>query len=492
MTASARSLRGTLIFLLILVLLIPAPAMATIASKLDGWFTAQNFTNTTRPGVYETQSARYGTLGGVSYRAPIRQPFRFLTIQTPRFSAGCGGIDLFTGGFSVMNADQFVDALRAIGQNAISLAFMLAIQIVSPQLAGIMEDIQSWANKYLSMASDSCEAATAIVGGALELFGQQEGNCTLKRMQNSGEDYNTANYNCTTGGQKTATEDDGTDANKVSFTKGNMTWWVLMQNPFFRADLDFSILIMNLVGTVIIKDTTAADSSPDQLHAIPTSLDDSGEYFPRFKNIVTALLHGSDAPEDLYLYTCTDRLANATACINIQADPVGFSTTIFGKGLQGKVDDIVADIVAKIKADTTLAPIETGLIGASHIPLYRFLSAASAASVDDSVSATTVVELTKKYTALYSRNILLRSLNQVLELFRTQIANLPDGMHEADNIKEHAVNIRKAMTGISKLAAKDEKEANNYFDLLKEIRQYELIVMTKLGKGFMQAARWGG
>ena len=45
------------------------------------------------------------------------------------------------------------------------------------------------------------EAATKLVGGALELFGKKEANCTIKRMQQAGEDWNTANYYCTTGGR---------------------------------------------------------------------------------------------------------------------------------------------------------------------------------------------------------------------------------------------------------------------------------------------------
>jgi len=110
----------SLSLIIIFFLLIPSTALAGVAEKLNSWFGQQNYSNATRPGVYETQSARYATLGGLSYRAPITQPFRLLSLQTPRFSAGCGGLDLYGGGFSVMNADQFVEALRAIGQNAAS------------------------------------------------------------------------------------------------------------------------------------------------------------------------------------------------------------------------------------------------------------------------------------------------------------------------------------------------------------------------------------
>lgn len=109
-------MKHILLISLSLLLLTPAPATADIGSKLDDWFNNQNFSTSTRLGIYETQSARYATLGGISYRAPITRPYQFLNIQTPRFSAGCGGLDLYAGGSSVMKADQFVQALRAIGK----------------------------------------------------------------------------------------------------------------------------------------------------------------------------------------------------------------------------------------------------------------------------------------------------------------------------------------------------------------------------------------
>lgn len=146
-------------------LTLPSVSSADTAAKVNSWFSNMNYATVTNPGVYEGQSARYATLGGVSTRAPITQPFNFINVQTPKFSAGCGGIDFFAGGFSAIDANQFVENLRAIGQNAQSLAFMLAIQIVSPQLSGVMEDINTWAQKLNQMNMDSCQAATALVGG---------------------------------------------------------------------------------------------------------------------------------------------------------------------------------------------------------------------------------------------------------------------------------------------------------------------------------------
>ena len=476
----------------LLICLSPVVASADIGSKLDDWFNNQNFNNSTRPGVYETQSARYATLGGISYRAPIFQPYRFLNIQTPRFSAGCGGIDLYTGGFSVMNASQFVGALRAIGQNAASLAFMLAIQIVSPQLSGIMEDIQSWANEYLNVGMDSCEAATKLVGGALELFGRKEGNCTIKRMQTTGEDYNTANHYCTTGGRIKATEaSGGGEEDQNAFSKGNITWFVLMQNPFFATDTQFAELIMNIVGTVIVRDADSLDSGATGLNRIPAALNKDGTPNPSFENMIAALMYGSDATVHLQIYRCQSATATPMGCQTIHADRQAINPSAWGNGLHGKITALVQSIVSKIRSDAALTATETGLIGASKIPLYRFLTAASAAFPNAPGSSIDVSELTDKYTNLFARNILLTSLNNVLTMVEFQVLNLPNNLSEDKSIKEFLPQLRNAIKGVAVMTKETEDEAEQYFDLLQQIRQYEKEIMTNLGKGFMQAARWG-
>lgn len=481
-----------LFFLLVFLFFQPNPAEAGIGDKLDDWFNNQNFNTSTRPGIYETQSARYATLGGISYRAPITQPYRFLTIQTPRFSAGCGGIDLYTGGFSVMNASQFVDALRAIGQNAVSLAFMLAIQIVSPQLSGIMEDIQSWANEYLTMGLDSCEAATKLVGGALEFFGQKEGNCTIKRMQTTGEDYNTANHYCTTGGRIKATESSGGgEGDQIVFTKGNLTWFVLMQNFFFTTDTQFAELIMNMVGTVIYRDDGGGDTDPTGLNHIPTALNEDGTPSPAFENMIAALMYGSDAAVQLLIYRCQSPTATPMGCQTIHADRQSINPATWGDGLHGKIRVLVQSIVSKIRGDAALTPTETGLIGASKIPLYRFLTAASAAFPNAPGSSIDVTELTDKYTNLFARNILLTSLNNVLGMVEFQALNLPDKLSDTPQIEDFEKDLRTAIRGVAAMTKETEDKAGQYFELLKQIREYEKEIMTNLGKGFMQAARWG-
>lgn len=116
---------------------------ANIGSDLMGFFKSAGMSsNLTTSGSYSDQSGGYYTGGSLVTRNQARniQP---ATIQMPGFRAGCGGIDLWAGGFSHISSEAMVEMLRNIGSSAASYAFMLAIQTVSPQIYNIMNELNN-------------------------------------------------------------------------------------------------------------------------------------------------------------------------------------------------------------------------------------------------------------------------------------------------------------------------------------------------------------
>ena len=119
--------------LLLVVLLCGARTVeADMGTDLGDYFNEFNgLINVTDPGVYRGQAAGYYSGGGLYLRVPQRS-YQLYSLQTPRFRTGCGGIDLYAGGFSLINSDELVAMLRNIGQSAVSYAFMLALRTISP------------------------------------------------------------------------------------------------------------------------------------------------------------------------------------------------------------------------------------------------------------------------------------------------------------------------------------------------------------------------
>lgn len=455
---------------------------ADTGSKVNDWFNNMNYSNVTKPGVYEGQSARYYTLGGVSTRGQISRPFNFVNIQTPKFSAGCGGIDMFAGGFSAVNADALTAQLRAIGQNAESLAYMLAIQIVSSQLSGVMETIEGWANTFNKFNMDSCEAATAMVGGALDIFGADEGSCTVKRMSQFGEDWTTANNNCTTGGKRQETQQAA--GAEIAFSRGNLAWYVLMQDPFFKTDTQFAEMVMNITGTLIVSDAGSDDDDPIQIRVIEPAITDVIRK-ERFENIYAALLYGRQATQPMKIYRCQPASSDPNSCMTATDGLQDVAAN--WDGMHKRIEDLVKSIVSKIYSDTALDAQEKGLIATTSIPLYRYLAATAAYFPKGS----DVSSMTRQYTELIAEDILIRSLQSIVETVEQSSSNLKDGMGQSKRVQQFREDLERVMQGLAEMREKSEFDIEQYFVMQQRIQLYEKALIGKLGSGMVTSALWG-
>ena len=128
---------------------------------MENFFT--DYTHATGPGIYELQSGSY--LTGADLFCPLAgSDFDAAVGVAPSIQAGCNGIDLHTGSFSFINAAEFENFARLIVQNATGFAFKLAMESLSPQIAEVLEQLQSIANRINQFSINSCETAQAAVG----------------------------------------------------------------------------------------------------------------------------------------------------------------------------------------------------------------------------------------------------------------------------------------------------------------------------------------
>jgi len=120
--------------------------------------------NKTAPQVYKDQAAGYYSGGSIVTRNSVKNA-QLATIQMPGFRAGCGGIDMWMGGMSHIKAEQLIEALRTVGTNIGSYAFMLGVQTVSPMVYNIMNQLNDLATQINQTNVNSCEFAATTLGG---------------------------------------------------------------------------------------------------------------------------------------------------------------------------------------------------------------------------------------------------------------------------------------------------------------------------------------
>ena len=242
------------------------PAQADLNSVLAGMYTAAG-----SPGVYQTQNSGVISGGYVAVRTPI-QDVNLVSFSPPNIGAGCGGIDLFMGSFSFVNAQAFENLLRQIGQQALGYAFQLAINSMCHSCGALLSSIQSAMQKMNSSLKNTCQLAhglaTRSVGDSLTSIDKSVGQVMSSAtgvasdiFQAFDNTQSAPGTNETALASKTATVtgDNGqqqTVPASALLPQGNMTWKALensQSDQLISQDNVTKEILMSLVGSEIIR-----------------------------------------------------------------------------------------------------------------------------------------------------------------------------------------------------------------------------------------------
>lgn len=144
---------------LFIVMIITLSAPSSYAGFADDWISQ----STSAAGSSMMGQQRgYLTGGSLSARWQTGSDYPF-TIQPPRASAGCGGIDMFMGGFSFLGFDYLVKKLQGILMNAPALAFDLALKALAEQASASMKGLDHIIETVNGLQIDECSIASSLV-----------------------------------------------------------------------------------------------------------------------------------------------------------------------------------------------------------------------------------------------------------------------------------------------------------------------------------------
>jgi len=346
-----------LIFIILAAIFCANLAFADINQELSDMFDRWGFEATaTGGGAYEGQTRGYWVGGSLNARAK-RKPIDLLSINPPSLKAGCGGIDYFTGAFSFLNAEQLVNALKAIGQNAIGYAFQLALEVLCPKCHNIITKLQHWANQVNHMNRDSCWAAKLAVNSLYgAITGQVFEQCKSAQAEHGGAvDRVMARLDCIAN-FKVGENSVPADKKEQERYTGNVIWQAL-KKKLAGVDDSYRELAMNIVGTIIIR----GEGDKPEIRKLPPVLNvrqlwacEGGEKIENGKKC------------KIKLYKC-DEYDN---CMNPTQEEVTFEM------FQTKTKRLLDDIADKIAARESLTDDEKSFINIVPVPVYRMLKVA--------------------------------------------------------------------------------------------------------------------
>jgi conjugative transfer pilus assembly protein TraH len=332
-------------------------AKADVAAQMNSFFSdAGGAANVTGPSAYQGQTAGYYSMGNVWTRFPQKsvQPFN---LQMPKVSAGCGGIDIFTGSFSFINGAEMVAMLKATANNALGFAFQLAIDSVSPEIGKVMDTMANKVQQQTQMNISSCEAAQGLVGSVWPKMSQARNTicAAVGNSQGKFSDWAKARQECGTGGKEGPTLEGNTDpamADKIPGEPRNYTWDAIKKSNKFGSDKEFSEFLMTLVGTIVINPRASIGSIV-------------GFVGPAEDAVVTALLDGAATGTPVKILQCDED----EKCLNMTEQ-----TLRPGPGLRSKIKTLIDSINVKIRNDSALDGQEQQLLNMTTLPLYKMLA----------------------------------------------------------------------------------------------------------------------
>lgn len=333
-------------------------AGATINTEMQSFFNEMGvYGNVTGPTALRGQTGTVFAGGNLYMRMPQRN-FQIASFAPPGIKAGCGGIDLFAGSFSFINAEQLTALLRNLANNAIGVAFQLAIESISPELAGLLKWAQDQASKINNMNLNSCQLAQGLVTAAwpdqavAERFAARVG---LDPAYNFASDSWKARWNIFNNPPSQTAQESNTIANNNPKTKEvlsdvNVVWNAL--NRIGITDSELKELMMSLTGTVVIRRNKSNDEKPDISYVAP----------PEKISFKQFIGDPNTASTTIKIMKCPDN-----DCLN----PGQGTTTAasFAKYTQDRINGIITKV--KNRQANSLTADEYKFIQGTYIPVWK-------------------------------------------------------------------------------------------------------------------------
>lgn len=368
--------------------------------------------------IYNGQKAGYGTGGGVTVRNRVMNS-KYATVQLPAFDAGCGGIDIYAGGFSFIDSTQLIETLKSIGASSTGYAFLLGLETVSPQIANTIRQLQSWANTINSTGINSCETAAQLVGSVWPKNEMASQHICRSMGGHEGQfkSYISARHQCSN--KKTSQESRRNVAEKnpdLLYEEYNIAWRAIQKDAFLAANLELADLIMTIMGTIVVREV----EDHKQISRYASKVDDEG--------FLSKILEGGSAS----IYTCADRKQCLSVTTKDYIIPYQESWT-------GKIQKQLENIQQKIWDDEELEIAERTLLAKSRLPLYKIVGIMTAykkgISPIDLYQIADIVAMDMLSQFLKEALDSVREGAQILRMSQEFSSDIDEYIHDLDRIR---------------------------------------------------------
>lgn len=426
----------------------------------------QSNSNVTQAGIKEAGALNVVTGGGFVYKTP-RKDFVPFSVTPPSLKAGCGGIDLFLGAFSIPSKDEFVSFLKSVGTALPGLAFQLALQTMAPDLNEMVGRYADLIRSYTNRYTDSCSAAQALLyeTGAAEHFKKVvHSAANTLRSEGRAADQSDADTLVRADGAK-AIENAKTvkdaSGNVIDASEINLTWSLLNSGRWSSGQTDVTELkeiMMTLVGTTVFTKTGEGED------AVISSRTIAGA------DLLPLLFGETSQTKSMKKLRCKENVK----CLEVEQ--VDFNDMSLVEELM-KAANAYRTALSTRKADAVTDYQLMLLAATSGVPLIRILNLASISRYSGLAE-----DLIKVYVDAAAYEMLATAIHGLSADVRTALA-ASSVSHFSKEHLEHVENLDERLMQIeSQLAVREEKVMQAMMRASQLVTQLEHIEKSMLSR----------
>lgn len=430
--------------------------------------------NVSNPAVLQGQTMNLYSGGSLFMRMPKRT-YQLATSTPPSWGAGCGGIDLYMGGFSYINKEQFVAMMRNIGSNALGYGFKLAIQNLCPTCDNVMQALQATAQQINRLNMDSCEAAKGLVNAALPDTWERGKQNAAK---NYGVDMNlfeniTDAWTNVMNNERKANEPIERAKNtrpeaRDALPTGNVVWKALKKLEGITDE--HRMILMSMIGSTIF----------------PTNPDAAGEPKPLIRKEITveALVGVRSTSDTIIVPIWRCDTTSAEGCLHPVEDVITVKS--FKAMVREKMGTISQKIANRSAHDDMTAVL--GFLNATDLPIYKMLAVTTTlgnTSLADALISRYEELIAAKYAEVYIQRAVTDLRAAITKFSLVSDASQNEALEE---IKPELESISRAAKQV--LATAYSQTISTY-NIAQEVRHMERVMNANLSQTLRASLAFG-
>lgn len=440
----------------ILVLVLIPKVLAAVSSDLGSFFTSLGYDNNVTPGTaYQGQAAGYYSGGSVLLRDRVKN-LQLIYIDPPTLRNGCGGIDLFGGGFSFVNAQAITEFFQKIMSNAGGYMFNLALETAVPEIAHAMQYIQKIAQEINANNFNSCEMAETLVGGMWpRVKATQQHICKdLGNSRNLFSDWAEARQKCSDDTKYNETMKKTEEAGNKHYKQSslinkNLIWEALNTSGYFNSDQVLKEFFMSLSGTIVYGDEEGKVRIYNPL--------------AKDRKVLKAMLEGGEAE----IYKCESN--EYVKCLKISPNKTAIKKE---NSLYEKVKKTINEIVTAVSNDNgPLDPKLKEFLETVKFPLLKFITAHLMAN------QTAMAMSLANYSEAIAKSLLMQYMHEALQVVEHSLSSTD----YAPEIHRQLIDqIHSAMSYVEMIRAESRNDIQELMKFIESSKTTEQEVTSKV------------